>query len=378
MRGPDAIGEPDAGVAHAHARGLEPRRQAGQRGRRVERDRGVEAERPVARPHPRAHEAGVVVARHDDDLRRAPEPGAERAQHRLGDVHGLARAPLQQLHDVAQQHQPLDAVQRGEQRLQRLGAAQDVAPEPGAEVQIGDDERGHGRAGWWHSEGSLTKVRDMRDGASGAGGRRGDPAGAGLQPQRHAAHRRAERRVPRARPAPRRLAGAVGDRRRRHRPADPARAPRPRLGLPQPPRPARSSATGSSPCSPARATSACGPCASPTPGAPSATCSTAAATSSPHRCSSRSATASAQRLVEAMGVVERLLTAGLVSRRRRGPRQHGGPLLHRVLLRRARHPLRRRLRSRAEHLGRRRRAHRARRDCCSSPACAASRSAAER
>ena len=237
MRGPDAIGEPDAGVAHAHARGLEPGRQAGQRGRRVERDRGVDAERPVARPQPRAHEPGVVVARHDDDLRRAPEPGAERAQDRLGDVHGLARAPLQQLHDVAQQHQPLDAVQRGEQRLQRLGATQDVAAEPGAEVQIGDDEGGHGRAGWWHSDESLTKVRDMHDVASGAGGRRGDPAGAGLQPQRHAAHRRPQRRVPRARAAARRLAGAVGDRRRRHRPADPARAPRPRLGLPQPPRP---------------------------------------------------------------------------------------------------------------------------------------------
>ena len=49
VRGPDAIGEPDTGVAHARARGLEPGRQAGQRGRRVERDRGVEAERRVAR-----------------------------------------------------------------------------------------------------------------------------------------------------------------------------------------------------------------------------------------------------------------------------------------------------------------------------------------
>ena len=72
---------------------------------------------------------------------RAPEPRAERAQHRLGDLHRLARAPLQQLDDVAEQHQALDAVQRGEQRLERLGAAQDVAPEAGAEVQVGDDER---------------------------------------------------------------------------------------------------------------------------------------------------------------------------------------------------------------------------------------------
>ena len=95
--------------------------------------------------------------------RRAPEPGAERAQHRLGDVHGLARAALQQLDDVAEQHQPLDAVQRGEQRLERLGAAQDVAPEAGAEVQVGDDERGHGRGGIGGIPADpLTKVRDMR------------------------------------------------------------------------------------------------------------------------------------------------------------------------------------------------------------------------
>ena len=146
VRGPDPIAEPDAGIADAHARGAQPRRQAGERGRRVEGDRGVEAERPVARPHPRAHEPGVVVARDDEDLGLAPEPRAERAQHRLGDVHRLARAPLQQLDDVAEQHQALDAVQRGEQRLERLGAAQDVAPETGAEVQVGDDEGRHGRA----------------------------------------------------------------------------------------------------------------------------------------------------------------------------------------------------------------------------------------
>ena len=54
--------------------------------------------------------------------------------------------------------------------------------------------------------------------------------------------------------------------------------------------------------------------------------------------------------------------------RRRGPHQHRGAVLHRVLLRRARHPLRRRLRSQPEHLGRRRRAHRARRPAPGRPA----------
>ena len=55
-----------------------------------------------------------------------------------------ARAPLQQLDHVAEQHQPIDAVERGEQRLERLGAAQHVVSQAGAEMEIGDHERAHG------------------------------------------------------------------------------------------------------------------------------------------------------------------------------------------------------------------------------------------
>ena len=106
---------------------------------------------PCARTHGRTS-ARVVVARHDDHLGRAAEPRAERPQHRLGDVHRLARAPLEQLDDVAQQHEALDAVQRGEQRLERLGAAQHVAPQTGAEVQVGDDERAHAGATMPHRQ----------------------------------------------------------------------------------------------------------------------------------------------------------------------------------------------------------------------------------
>ena len=106
---------------------------------------------PCARTHGRTSPR-VVVARHDDDLGRAAEPRPERAQDRLGDLHGLARAPLEQLDDVAQQHEALDAVQRVEQGLERLGAAQDVAPQAGAEVQVGDDERGHAGATMAHRQ----------------------------------------------------------------------------------------------------------------------------------------------------------------------------------------------------------------------------------
>ncbi|MDX6727821.1 MAG: hypothetical protein QOK49_2626, partial [Baekduia sp.] len=42
-----------------------------------------------------------------------------------------------------QEHEAVDVVQGGEQPVQRLGMAKDVATEAAAEVEIGDDERAH-------------------------------------------------------------------------------------------------------------------------------------------------------------------------------------------------------------------------------------------
>ncbi len=91
-----------------------------------------------------------MVARHHDDLGRLTKARAERSQHRLGDLHRLARAPLGQLDDVAEQHQSLDAVESGQQGIERLRATQDVALKASAEVQIGDDERAHAGATMAH------------------------------------------------------------------------------------------------------------------------------------------------------------------------------------------------------------------------------------
>ena len=68
-----------------------------------------------------------------------------------------------------------------------------------------------------------------------------------------------------------------------------------------------------------------------------------------------------ERLVEAMGVVERLLTAGMVEVGVEDPTEHRGAVLHRVLLRRARPRFDAGFDPSQQHLGRRRRAHRARR-----------------
>ena len=80
------------------------------------------------RPQPGRDQLAVVVARHHDHLGAPLDPGADRAQHRLGDLHRLRGAVLEQLDHVAEQHQPVDALERGEQRLQRLAAAQHVPP----------------------------------------------------------------------------------------------------------------------------------------------------------------------------------------------------------------------------------------------------------
>jgi hypothetical protein len=84
-----------------------------------------------------------VVARHEDRFPSATEPRADRPQDGLGGRHRLHRSPFQKFDDVAEQHQPLDAVERVEQRLERLRVAQHIAPQAGAEMKIRHHEGAH-------------------------------------------------------------------------------------------------------------------------------------------------------------------------------------------------------------------------------------------
>ena len=84
-----------------------------------------------------------MVSGDDDDLAVRSHRLADRPQHRFGDRHRLLRAPLHQLDDVAEEDQPVDALERGEQALERRGSAQHVVLEPRAEVQIGDEQGAH-------------------------------------------------------------------------------------------------------------------------------------------------------------------------------------------------------------------------------------------
>ena len=79
VRRPDAVGEPDAGVAHLHPCGLQPGGEAGERGRGVQRDRGVDAQRPRRSPAP----TGARARRRGCRARRRPRargPAARRAR----------------------------------------------------------------------------------------------------------------------------------------------------------------------------------------------------------------------------------------------------------------------------------------------------------
>ena len=128
-----------------HLRGGERAGHAPQQRRGVAGDLRVDGERTGALAQPRADELGVVVAGHEDRLAPGAEARADRPQHGLGDLHRAARAALEQLDDVAEEHEPVDAVERAQERVERGVDAQHVAAQARAEVQVGDDERAHAR-----------------------------------------------------------------------------------------------------------------------------------------------------------------------------------------------------------------------------------------
>ena len=84
-----------------------------------------------------------MVAGHDDHLRPRAEPRPDRAQDRIGRGQRVVGACLEQLDDVAQQHEAVHAVQRVEQRLERGGPAQHGALQAISQVEIRDHERAH-------------------------------------------------------------------------------------------------------------------------------------------------------------------------------------------------------------------------------------------
>jgi hypothetical protein len=55
----------------------------------------------------------------------------------------LGHRPVPQLEGVAEEDQPVRAVQLAQQRVARAGVAQHVSLRAAAQVQVGDDHRSH-------------------------------------------------------------------------------------------------------------------------------------------------------------------------------------------------------------------------------------------
>ena len=147
-----AVGRPDP-VAEPHARIADPglcRRQPGEEPR--QRRAGLRIDlggrmqpRPLGQ-RPGADERAVVVAGDDDDLAVGAESLADGADDRRGAGHRPARLTGHQLQRVAEQHEPLDAVEGIKQPGARRRRLEDVVAGPVPEVQVGDDECAHGGA----------------------------------------------------------------------------------------------------------------------------------------------------------------------------------------------------------------------------------------
>ena len=84
-----------------------------------------------------------MVAGHEDHLPADPERPADQAEDRLGDIHRALGPLFEQLHDVPEQHKPLDALKRLEQPVQRLRVREDVVPQTRSQMKVREHECRH-------------------------------------------------------------------------------------------------------------------------------------------------------------------------------------------------------------------------------------------
>ena len=77
-----------------------------------------------------------MVAGHQDDLAVGPQGLAHGLQHGPRRLERLVHRPVAQLEDVAEDDEPVDAVERGEQRVLGGGTAQDVDVAAGPEMEV--------------------------------------------------------------------------------------------------------------------------------------------------------------------------------------------------------------------------------------------------
>ena len=144
----DVVAQPQPGVGDGHAGGRgvlgEADRERAGVLRRHHLLEAEEARRLGLQPpvDPARHEAVVVVAADEHELAVGAEHAAEVLEHRPGERGRVALRVLAQLQAVTEDHQAARALERLEQGRAQLRAAEQVGAAHGAEVEVGDDERG--------------------------------------------------------------------------------------------------------------------------------------------------------------------------------------------------------------------------------------------
>ena len=81
----------------------------------------------------------MVVVAGEEDEPLARQPLGDQPQQPVGGVDRLADRAEEEVEQVAEEDQLVDALQRRRQPLQEGLLAQQVPPRPGAEVGVGDD-----------------------------------------------------------------------------------------------------------------------------------------------------------------------------------------------------------------------------------------------
>ena len=136
VRRPHSGGEPHARVVHLEAARRKPGGDAGQLRRRVKGNAAVRSEAGSEPTDPAGDQGAIVVARDEDHLPVSAHRLADHAQDRLGDAHRVLGRLFEQLHDVAKQDEPLDALKRHKQPVQRLRLREHVVPQTRSQMHV--------------------------------------------------------------------------------------------------------------------------------------------------------------------------------------------------------------------------------------------------
>ena len=90
----------------------------------------------------------MVVVAGEEDQPLAAELGGDQVEQAGGSIDCLANRAEEEVEEIAEEDQLVDAVEPGRQPLEEELLTQQVAPGPGPEVGVGDDQRPHPAAGY--------------------------------------------------------------------------------------------------------------------------------------------------------------------------------------------------------------------------------------